>query len=769
MPYKSGLKIIGSFVFFMITSNALCQNILDSFRFERQPALSVQVNQYDTRHFNYLTNRTNTAVSEAFQSFRSPSALWQVKTAIVPVENMKNALDIAVTFYCKEGSSPHSSVTVNLAFSNWSASNYVLFPGAVYNGNRFDWRRISYSPKLLDPRDIGPAKPQIISDVPKLNFQDGPSRIQERSGSMATPAAGFYDSSFGKVFWMLTEQGSAWGDHGIGIEETDDRKDAVISITAPVVREVYKYHLTDMRFPSDDKTVDFKQGDSAIIRLRIYEFNAERLQDLFNSFSIIRKDFIRDDTLATVLPFSAAFNVQEKKFNELNFVPEYGYYSVGARENFLQDWQIGWTGGMISTYPLLVNGTDTTKAHVIRNFDWLFPAGISPSGFFWDSGEGGNKWYGGDIRKPHTANWHLIRKSGDGLYYVIRQFMQLQQLNHPVKNTWKAGAKVVADAFVRLWKQHGQFGNFVDSRTGVVIVGGSTSGGIAPAALCLSYKYYGNKEYLDVAIQAANYYNEHFVKKGITCGGPGDAMQNPDSESCYGLLESYMQLYKTTGDRKWLYIAEDVAKQFATWVMCYNYRFPASSMFGKLKLRSTGAVIANTQNKHGAPGICTYSGLALLELYRATGNKFYSELLKDICHNIPQYLSHLQKPIPGLKPGWMSERVSTTDWLEGIGEMPLITTWSETALMLAYTEIPGLYVLPDKSYVVSFDNISTEVIADNNRELKLKITNKTKMDAAIKLLVETAAQMKQSPENIPVKYTVITILAGESRIMKFLK
>jgi len=69
------------------------------------------------------------------------------------------------------------------------------------------------------------------------------------------------------------------------------------------------------------------------------------------------------------IPFSSAFSIQEEKYNRENFVPEFGYYSVGSRNNYYEDWQIGWTGGMISTFPLLLNGSEVTRQNVIRNFD----------------------------------------------------------------------------------------------------------------------------------------------------------------------------------------------------------------------------------------------------------------------------------------------------------------------------------------------------------------------------------------------------------------
>jgi len=82
-----------------------------------------------------------------------------------------------------------------------------------------------------------------------------------------------------------------------------------------------------------------------------------------------------------------------------------------------------------------------------------------------------------------------------------------------VKPSWKEGNKKVCDALVRLWKKNHQLGQFVDSRTGEIIVGGSSSGAIVPAALGIASTYYGDQEYLKVAEEIADYYNLNFTKK----------------------------------------------------------------------------------------------------------------------------------------------------------------------------------------------------------------------------------------------------------------
>lgn len=733
---------------------------------------SIRISQYDYNYYNKPLSYNHFDFSKINENgiLHSGENAWKVGFSVTPDKNRTDVFEVEFICTLLKGYAPQTAISLDFSFSNWSTKNYVLMPAATYNGNRFESRRIQYSPKLLDPRDISPKNRIIISDIPRLNIGAGPSRIQERSGGMSVPAIGFYSEINKSGFFILTTQGTQLGDNGISIEESRDRNRAVLSLTFPVVRENYKYFIADNQDATPDKAPDFITGDSFTVRFRLYAFKCSNIQGLFDRFFDLRKDYAGNNLQKPFLPFSACFEVQEKKYNQQNWVGEYGYYSVGMRENFLQDWQIGWTGGMINTYPLLFAGNDTSRQRVVRNFDWLFPDGICPAGFFWDSGEKGINWYGGDIRKPHTRNWHLIRKSGDGLYYIIKQFMLMEKMNMPVKEEWKNGTKGVANAFVKLWNNWKQFGQFVDSQTGDVVVGGSTSGAIVPAALVLAAQYFNDEEYLTVAKASADSFYLNFVKKGVTCGGPGDALQNPDSESAYAMLESFALLYEHTQDKKWLTMAEEMTRQFATWVMPYNYKFPETSALGKLGAGTVGIVGANTQNRHGAPGICTYSGIALWRLYRATGNTEYMNLLKEIASCIPQYMSHPLRTIEKMKDGWLSERVSTTDWLEGIGELMYGSTWAEISLMLSFIELPGVYVQPDKSYICAIDNVEAEIVQDKPRLLKVKLTNPTRADASIRLFVESSNQA-HAPlgENVLKGGKIINLCPGESSEIIFRK
>jgi len=709
---------------------------------------SIRFQQYDYQKYNQLVAQRDFVI-DGMNELLYGSTRWKISVDLIENDPTAGIYEYEVRLECLEGHLDQSSISILFKNDSWHDSNFVLMPGALYNGNKYEYRRIRYSPKLLDPRDIGPDVPILLSDVPRLNHTDGTSRVQLRSGATTSPSISYYDSIQNVGFMLLTEQGNAHGDFGLEIEELRGRTSAEILITSPLVRQRHQYFANDNLSPSDDKPANFKAGDVVNFKFKVYSFSADKVQDLFDKFAEVRKELSPDGSYNNVLPLSQAYTTVANKFKRDNWVDlgENGYFSVGMRENFLQDFQTGWTGGMISTYPLLHSGDKEAQNLVIKNFDWFFPNSITPAGFFYGFNEGGTHWFGGDKRKFHTKDWLLTRKSADAIFYIVQQLSLMEAKKIPVDKKWEAGVKTVCDAFVKLWDANRQIGQFIDANTGEIQVGGSSSAGILPAGLVLASRYFERPDYLSAAIEVADYYYENFTKMGISCGGPGDALQNFDSESAYGLVESYYTLYEATQDEKWEVAAAEAARQFATWVIAYNYKFPKDSTFGKLGMHSIGAVWANTQNTHGSPGICTHSGLALLKLFRSTGDMFYAELLADITHAIPQCLSVPTRKILDAKDGWMSERISTTDWNEGIGEIFVGTTWAETALMLSYTQIPGVYICTATSEVIAFDSIEVEIIEDTPKRLRVRIANPTNLDATVRIWEENGVERKSVLDN----------------------
>jgi hypothetical protein len=550
--------------------------------------------------------------------------------------------------------------------------------------------------------------------------------------------------------WLLTSQRTRLGDSGIDVEESDDRQQAVARLTAPFVRQRVMYKICDLQAPSVDRGADFATGDEVDMTFQLHSFPCHDVHALFDQLLEARKQ-LAPLKQKHQLPLSVAWKLLEEKYNRDNWLEPYGYYAVEVSHAYRRAWTAGWVGGLQVTYPLLLEGSERSRQRVFRNFDYVFPKGIAKSGFFYGAGEAGEfrsdgqPWMREQARADIPLNerrWHLVRKSGDALYYLIKQFMLLkvQQPGWSPPAEWDAGVRGCADAFVRIWNRCGQFGQFVNIDSGEVVVGGSTSAGVAPAGLALASQYYGRSEYLEVARAAAAAYCQGELDQGLTTGGPLEAAQCADCESAFGLLESLMVLYEVTGTKAWLRQARKVAALCASWCVTYDCEFPPDSTFGRLGMQTRGTVFANTQNKCAVPGICTHSGASLLRLYRATGELAYLDLLREIVHASPQFLSRPDRPISTSSPGWVNERVEMGDFLEPLGEIFDGSGWAEIALMLACVEIPGLYVQPDTGLLRAFDQVAAAVKKRSGTGLVVSLTNPTQFDARISVLAENSTE-----------------------------
>jgi hypothetical protein len=224
----------------------------------------------------------------------------------------------------------------------------------------------------------------------------------------------------------------------------------------------------------------------------------------------------------------------------------------------------------------------------------------------------------------------------------------------------------------------------------------------------------------------------------VTTGGPGEILQCPDSESAFALLESLVVLRDHTGDERWAEMACDTANQCASWTVSYDFEFPSDSTLGVLKTHAAGSVFANVQNKHSAPAICTFSGDSLFKLFRATGDRRYLELIRDIARGATQYMSREDKPITGMPPGWMCERVNLSDWegTEKVGYVPPWSTWAETGTLLSQLELPGIYHQPDTGLTMLFDHVKAKVVESSPASVTLEVNNPTKFPASVLVLCE---------------------------------
>ncbi len=731
---------------------------------------------------------------------RFANAHWRILHTEVPAgaNCTRHQLRTEVT----SGRAQAASIGLALTCENWSEDIFVFVPGAVYAGNRFIVRPQPYPPMPL-PRRPGEGDPRPqISDIERLTLGPGASRFEVLSRDTATPCFGCWNPHTRRA-WLAFVSPEVLGlPLGIELEEKADRSTAEWRLSWPGLRHDRMYRMCVRDNPSDWAAPDWPAGRAVEFTVELHAWECPDLAAFYDRFFTLREATPESAwhsprrPLPPAPPLSEVFRIIEDKYNRENWVEPRGYYSVGLRQNAFQNWQMGWVGGMLATLPLLAQGTPESRARARRNFDFVFPKGQAASGYFYamGTGFGGATPYGtwpqadvpdpvagpegvwlGDHPLRPTEPWHLVRKSADGLYAMLRQIRLMEGARETIPAAWADGLRRCADALARTWRKEGEWGQFVNQDTGEIIVAGSFSAALAPGALLLAAEFFNAPSYREIAVAGGEFFWKKLLAEGFTNGGPAEAVQCPDSESAFLLIESFVLLAEHTSDPAWWQRAVTAVAHASSWVFSFDYNFPAESTFGQLGFTSAGTMWASQQNKCGVPGICTLSGHGLLRLYRATGDARVLQLLRDIARSLPQYLSTAERPIPvGFSysgqppvdvvqpPGWICERVNTTDWNgdatrgDRIGELFHYSCWCEAAALLTAAELPGVYWEIDTDRVWVFDQIEARIECG-----ALVLTNLWNRPATVTVLAESAAERARPlGPNLHTGYRRVTVPAS---------
>ncbi len=702
-------------------------------------------------------------------------ATWNISCELRKTPDRVDALDGLISFRIISGMADDVNAGIEFIIGDWNDSNFLMLPGAAYNGNRYKVRYQKYPPVAEELEDISLNPGITITDVPRLEIDvKKSSHLQILTGDETTPCISFFSTESRYACIILTDQGNAYGNHGIHVLEEPGHCKAILRIESPGVRGRL-YMMMNTGNKSWDRGTNIGNGGEFAIRFRIFRFQADKVQVLYDRFAEVRKDLTGPVVLQNILPFSEAWKILEEKYCRHNWNPA-GYYTVGPRKEWetadkrYSDWQLGWVGGGMSTLPLLFQGTEESRAHAISTLEWLFTKGTSPTGMPYGIFHSG-KPYSDNFRKFDSTRWVMLRKLGDALYFVCKHIdlMKKQNSGRELPEHWERGIRNLADGLIRVFEKHGQLGQFLDWDTWEILVGGSTAGAMVPGGLALAGKCLNEKRYLEFAGRIARHFIEKDIRSGVTTGGPGEILQSPDSESAFAMLESLVVLYENTQDVSWLKPAEEMAKQCMTWCVSYDYRFPVESWLGRSGIASTGSVWANVQNKHSAPGICTLSGNSLFKLWRANGNDLYLEQIRETAHNLPQYLSRSDRPLGDpsfMETGFMCERVNLSDWegVRNVGGSLFGSCWCEVSLMLTTMDIPGIYLQTDTGRLEVFDHVNAELLSSTGGKTRIRITNPTNFNAEVRIIAETSreARTKTLGQNSLYGVTVAKVPVGKS-------
>lgn len=694
-------------------------------------------------------NGTHLVIENVFQAKELPEG-WKLALSVKPVKGSHEAVDVDAAFGLVGGQVKSSTVGIKFDFSHWSAANYVLVPASLYNGNRYRSIGDGYSPDYPHDMYYNPLVPLTISNNPRLSVEkDKAALVELQTGNMATPAVCFFSPAEKKGIILLTEQQTKWGNNGITIKEDADKSHFSFDISAPAIRKLAP-GFGDFH-PSGDKAPDWNTGDEVSLRFRLYVFSAADIPDLLTKFMKVRKDVSSRSSPRNLIPMSKLFDLGTGICSGNFTQQQAGNYYKPENNN---DFQLGWVSGMINTYPMLSLNDEKERKRVSEELDFVVHKLQGRSGYFYGGISADGKIKAEKMSKDFPEIQAMVRKNGDVLFWMMKHLLLFKESGYAamINRDWEEAAKKLASAFVNTWQKNGQFGQYIAPETGEIAVFNSTAGAIVPAGLALAANYFNREDWLKTAAVSADYYYRRDVAaQGLTGGDCGDISQDANSESAFGFLESLMALYNYTSDQKWLSMAKVEAALCATWTLSYAPVFPSSSTIGKLQSNMTGAVWASIQNKHAAPGVCTSSGDYLFKLFRVTGDSLYADLIRDIQHAHAEAVNMPGHITSNYLVGSSMERIQPSDaeGRESIGNFIYTrNSWTETNGVLMALELPGIYVISDKSKCYVFDHIVATIIMKDKNGLVLELSNPTVYDARVAVMSETSQEAKR-----PLGYT----------------
>ena len=327
--------------------------------------------------------------------------------------------------------------------------------------------------------------------------------------------------------------------------------------------------------------------------------------------------------------------------------------------------EVGWTGGGVIAYPLLVAGSlyadDTAVQRATYLLDWVAKAFNPASGLLWDvygKNEGArvNWWWSGYLVK----DVHCAYTNASGIYYLLKAYEFLAERRGNPPRAWLDTACKVLDTLLAIQPADGRYG-FTYSTTERRIVDPDGFAGVYwAAAMAIAARLTGNTRYTGSAIRAMAFYREP-VRSLCCCGTPMDTWKSPDQEGNLGFIRAAAELFRTTRDDTWLNALEEGAHYEYLW----RYGFRARPEYRPLKgspWNSVGGSVTSVSNPHIHPmGIFISRELDLLAT--RSGNAYH----RQRCRNGLDWALNCISLYPDVsgygQPGVLTERFCPSDGL----------------------------------------------------------------------------------------------------------
>lgn len=549
-------------------------------------------------------------------------------------------------------------------------NGYAVLPGVYYNGN--------YHNK--------------IKNIPYLHLPENPI-FQASLSAMSVPGAFVWDGKQTAYHYSPALKTIAgWS----GVELDAQRSN--ITFYSPS-REERHYHW--LRFSEARDTFTWNPGDVLSFKLSRTVFKAENVNDLFE-YIWDKGRWLKDHPSENVTRVPAELAeklvrdwvydkhcVIDKKgvpliLNAFNNINNIDPDKLPAEWNTI----IGWCSGTMTAFPLLKAG-GKYRDYAVKYIDFLAENGNAPSGIK-ASVYGKGMW----MTKAHPEfqdSYKHCRFYSDYIYYLGKA-IAFEKENGHIHENWEKDFRHGLDMLMHVWTENHDFGLHWDIFGDDVVIEskGTGAGAFALLALAEGVEHYPEDLKLkNILCEAADVYYKRCVLTGRCNGGPADILEADDSESIAALTDAFVHLYYITNAPEHKQMAINAGHLFASWVLCYVPDFPAGSATDGINV--CGGVLANVQNRHVGPGICTNSARFMHELSLITGDtrwdKVYEQINAAAMNCVPLYMGEfwgwdLNEPFG---PGMVTEQINVTDAIGKPGDPGYVSaSWPATAVLLGY-------------------------------------------------------------------------------------
>jgi hypothetical protein len=552
---------------------------------------------------------------------------------------------------------------------------YTLIPGAYYDGN--------YHEK--------------INDIPRLHMPEH-SQFRISVSALSVPSVLFWNGEKSGFNYYISPR-SAAGWNGIAL----DGEKETVTLCVPAGDD-YKYSggecVAQKREP-----YSWENGDVLSVCFSVDKFTCENVPDIFHYLwekgRRLKKypaenhpRFDAQEAIELVRNWMFRKHFIRGKHSEPMFLNAFTDIDAENEAPSWSEWNImiGWCSGSMTALPFLKFGGDYRKA-ALEYLDFITTDGFAPSGVklpIFDS----EKWI--DPKSENgEAGYRHCRFYCDYLYYLGRaiSFEKSNGFCHPQWETvFESGMDILTD----LWEREHDFGLYwnIDNAQVTLDRKGSCAGAFALLAMTEGARHYPENLKLRKALtEATEEYVNRCVFTGHCNGGPNDIFESDDSESAAALSDALVQQYKLFGTSELKNCAIKAAELFASWVLCYKAPFPGGTTLEGINV--CGGVIANVQNRHVGPGICTNSARFLYDLGKITGDNRWIELyhqvrsaaINCICRYDGEFFgSSFKEPFAA---GMVSEQINVTDVLGASGNTWRVSaSWPATDILLSWFDEP---------------------------------------------------------------------------------